>query len=69
MKIIEYFKLQAKNLHKDFNTQKLYFDSSLGRNLYEYAPKYFDSGSMIKVEYSLTKYLLEVRKKLPGNVK
>ena len=42
-----YFKLQAKNLHKDFNTQKLYFDSSLGRNLYEYAPKYFDVDALI----------------------
>ena len=35
MKPIEYFKLQAKNLHKDFKTQKPYFDSTYGRDLYE----------------------------------
>lgn len=47
MKTIEYFKLQAKNLHKDFKTQKPYFDSSLGENLYEYEPKFFDVDALI----------------------
>lgn len=42
MKTIEYFKLQAKNLHKDFKTQKPYFDPTYGHDLYEYAPKFFD---------------------------
>lgn len=42
MKTIEYFKLQAKNLHKDFKTQKRYFDPTYGHDLYEYTPKFFD---------------------------
>ncbi|WP_316777853.1 hypothetical protein [Pedobacter antarcticus] len=42
MKTIEYFKLQAKNLHKDFKTQQSYFDPTYGRDLYKYAPKFFD---------------------------
>jgi hypothetical protein len=42
MKTVEYFKLQAKNLHKDFKTQKSYFDPTYDRDLYEYAPKFFD---------------------------
>lgn len=47
MKTIEYFKLQAKNLHKDFKTQKPYFDSSLGDNLFEYSPKFFDVDALV----------------------
>ncbi len=47
MQIIEYFKLQAKNLHKDFKTQKTYFDSTYGRDLYEYAPKFFDIQALL----------------------
>ena len=47
MNIIEYFKLQAKNLYKDFKTQKTYFDSNYGRNQYEYAPKFFDVDALI----------------------
>lgn len=47
MKTIEYFKLQAKNLYKDFKTQKNYFDPNYGRNLYEYAPKFFDVDMLI----------------------
>jgi len=42
MTTINYFKLQAKNLHKDFKTKKTYFDPNYGRNLYEYAPTFFD---------------------------
>lgn len=47
MKTIEYFKLQAKNLHKDFKTQKPYFDPSLGDNLYGYEPKFFDVDALV----------------------
>lgn len=47
MKTIEYFKLQAKNLYKDFKTQKPYFDPALGDNLYEYEPKFFDVDALI----------------------
>jgi hypothetical protein len=38
---IEYLKLQAKNLHKDFKTQTSSFDPKLGRNVYDYNPRYF----------------------------
>jgi hypothetical protein len=38
---IEYLKLQAKNLHKDFKTQTSSFDPKLGREVYDYEPKYF----------------------------
>lgn len=38
---IEYLKLQAKNLHKDFKTQTSSFDAKLQRNVYAYDPKYF----------------------------
>lgn len=41
MKPIEYLKLQAKNLHRDFKTQTSSFDPKLRRNVYEYDPKYF----------------------------
>ncbi len=42
MKTVEYFKLQAKNLHKDFKTQESYFDDEYGRDLFMYTPKFFD---------------------------
>ncbi|MGB3105005.1 hypothetical protein [Sphingobacterium siyangense] len=42
MTTINYFKLQAKNLHKDFKTQKSYFDPNYDHNLNEYAPTFFD---------------------------
>lgn len=38
MKNIDYFKLQAKNLHKDYETRKLSEDGET----YEYEPKFFD---------------------------
>lgn len=38
---IEYLKLQAKNLHKDFKTQTSSFDAKSHRNVYAYDPKYF----------------------------
>lgn len=47
MKTIEYFKLQAKNLYKDFKTQKTFFDSTIGHDLYEYAPKFFDVDALV----------------------
>ena len=43
MKHIDYFKLQAKNLHKDFATQS--FDKDEG--VYEYDPKYFDISQIV----------------------
>jgi len=47
MKTIDYFKLQAKNLLKDFKTQKPYFDPSLDDYLFEYAPKFFDVDALV----------------------
>lgn len=41
MTTIEYFRLQAKNLNKDFKTQKSSFNTKLGRNVYDYDPKFF----------------------------
>ncbi|WP_333661008.1 hypothetical protein [Chishuiella changwenlii] len=41
MNTINYFKLQAKNLHKDFKTKTLTDDISIGGFIYEYNPKYF----------------------------
>jgi len=38
---IEYLKLQAKNLHKDFKTQTSSFDPKLGRNRFDYEPRFF----------------------------
>ncbi|WP_300564803.1 hypothetical protein [Flavobacterium sp.] len=42
MNTIDYFKLQAKNLHKDFKTRIPVSDSENTPFLYDYAPKYFD---------------------------
>ncbi|MET3125464.1 hypothetical protein ABID42_000552 [Arcicella rosea] len=47
MKPIDYFKLQAKNLHKDYKTQTSSFDTALSRYLYKYSPKYFDIDRLI----------------------
>ena len=40
---IEYFKLQAKNLHKDYGTQ--FFDKEEG--VFDYNPKYFDVNTIV----------------------
>lgn len=40
MNTIDFFKFQAKNLHKDFKTRKLVFNNEFGELSYE--PKYFD---------------------------
>lgn len=42
MNTIDYFKLQAKNLHKDFKTRIPVSDSENTPFLYDYAPTYFD---------------------------
>ncbi|ETZ20180.1 hypothetical protein N824_08180 [Pedobacter sp. V48] len=47
MKTIEYFKLQAKNLHKDFKTKKHYLDPLSGDYFYEYEPKFFDVDAIL----------------------
>lgn len=45
---IEYLKLQAKNLHKDFKTQTSSFDDKSHRNVYAYDPKYFKIGLLVE---------------------
>jgi hypothetical protein len=42
MNTIDYFKLQAKNLHKDFKTKSTVLDKTTTAFLYDYTPKYFD---------------------------
>jgi hypothetical protein len=49
---IEYFKLQAENLFKDYETKKPVFDTVINDYLFEYRPKYFDVDSII-VDYDL----------------
>jgi hypothetical protein len=39
---INYFKLQAKNLFRDFKTQHSVFDPEMQVHSYEYEPEYFD---------------------------
>lgn len=41
MNTIDYFKLQAKNLHRDFKTQTPLVHKTMGGFQYEYSPKYF----------------------------
>lgn len=47
MTTIEYFKNQAKNLHKDFKTQKPYFDPELQCDTYNYSPRFFDVEALL----------------------
>lgn len=47
MNTIDYFKLQAKNLHKDFKTKTPVLDKTATAFLYEYTPKYFDMEMVI----------------------
>jgi hypothetical protein len=42
MRPIEYFKLQAKNLFRDYKTQTSYIDDVDGNSYYKYDPTYFD---------------------------
>ncbi len=42
MDTIDYFKLQAKNLLRDFKTKTVVLDKTSSAFLYEYTPKYFD---------------------------
>lgn len=44
---IDYFKLQAKNLFRDFKTKTPYRDEVDGNYYYKYQPKYFDVDSVI----------------------
>ena len=52
MDTIEYFKLQAKNLFKDFKTKRPVFDTVINDYLYEYSPQYFDIDGIV-VDYDI----------------
>jgi hypothetical protein len=47
---LDYFRLQAKNLFKDYQTQTTYVDEADGHTYFAYSPKYFDI-DRIFVEY------------------
>ena len=48
MDTIDYFKLQAKNLHRDFKTKTPVFDKTINDFLYEYTPKYFQIDELFR---------------------
>lgn len=52
MNTITFFKLQAKNLFKDFKTKSPVFDEVINDYLYEYTPQYFDIDRII-LEYDV----------------
>jgi len=47
MKPLVYFKLQAKNLFKDYKTQTTYVDDRDRQSYFAYTPKYFDIDQII----------------------
>ena len=47
MDTIQYFKLQAKNLFRDYKTKKPVFDEVINDDLYEYSPTYFDMDGIV----------------------
>ena len=53
MEPIDFFKLQAKNLFRDFKTQTTQFDAESGNDFYEYTPKYFDILGLILDGYDI----------------
>ena len=52
MQPIEYFKLQAKNLFRDYKTQYAYLVDADGTSHYTYKPKYFDVDGIV-LDYDL----------------
>jgi hypothetical protein len=59
MNTIDYFKLQAKNLYRDFKTQKPVFDEEFKNYVYEYTPKYFDIlGIILDLDFDEEKFSL-----------
>lgn len=47
MDTIQYFKLQAKNLFRDYKTKKPVFDKVINDYLYEYSPTYFNMDGLV----------------------
>src|SRR5690606_2531754 len=61
MNTIDFFKLQSKNLHKDFKTKKPVSNKVDGNWLYEYEPKYFDV-ELISYDFNLGEEKLTLMK-------
>lgn len=59
MKPIAYFKLQAKNLYKDYKTQSSYIDDHDGESYYKYDPQFFDiDGLFLAYDWDEEKFSL-----------
>lgn len=58
MNHIAFFKLQAKNLKKDFATRHKVHDDAIGADLYSFNPKYFDVEN-IEVTYDFSEKEIE----------
>jgi hypothetical protein len=61
MNTIDFFKLQAKNLHRDFRTKKPVTDTEENIRSYEYEPKFFDV-ELIIYEFNLDEEKLTLMK-------
>ena len=61
MNTIDFFKLQAKNLHRDFKRRKPVSDKLNNAWLYEYEPKYFDV-LLVMIDFNLNEEKLTLMK-------
>ena len=61
MNTIDFFKLQAKNLHRDFKRRKPASDKLNNAWLYEYEPKYFDV-LLVMIDFNLNEEKLTLMK-------
>ncbi|WP_411030746.1 hypothetical protein [Spongiimicrobium sp. 3-5] len=61
MDTIDFFKLQSKNLHRDFKTRKLIINNEFGELSYEYEPKHFDI-ELVIYDYNLDEENLTLMK-------
>lgn len=50
---VTFFKLQAKNLHRDFKTRTKKFDELINVEIYEFSPRFFDVDEIV-VSYDLS---------------
>lgn len=61
MNTIDFFKLQSKNLHRDFKRRKPVSDKLNNAWLYEYEPKYFDV-LLVMIDFNLDEEKLSLMK-------
>ena len=56
---VDFFKLQAKNLFRDYKTKTPYIDEVDGNTYYRYSPKYFDiDGILLDFDYDEKEFSL-----------